>query len=104
MTKKISEWKNNEFVTYEEYVMFGISGETRERNLERSNKLGIPEECRCPLCMKPLKEGSYRILIVPNNTSATCYYNNSSIIGERVKIGNGCFRNIMKAYKYKYNK
>ena len=104
MAKKLAYWDENQFVTYEEYSAYGISGEIRERNLMHSDKLGISEECRCPLCMKQLKEGSYKILIVPNNTNTTQYYFNPTVKGIPVKIGNGCFKNIMKAYKAKYNK
>lgn len=104
MTRKNSYWNENEFVTYEEYASYGISGEARERNLERSMKLGISNKCMCPLCMKPIKEGSYKILIVPSDTSSTHYYYNPAVVGTPVKIGKGCFQNIMKAYKNKYNK
>lgn len=104
MANKNKFWGSNEFVTYEEYAMFGISGDAYMRNLERSDRLGIPDDCRCPLCAKPLKEGSYKIMITresPNNGVAEYYYNPDAP-GVPTKVGNGCFRNLMKAYNIKY--
>ena len=105
MAKKNSYWNENEFVSYEEYAQYGISGNQYEKNWETSHKHGIDSNDMCPLCAKALKEGSYRTMIVkeaPNKV--TCYYFNPSVEGTPVKVGNGCFRNLMKAYKAKYNK
>ena len=98
-------WNENEFVTYEEYADFGISGEARERNLQRSMFKKLEFDQLCPFCFKPLKEGSYKTLtmvIMPNG--CTAYYFNPNVKGEQIKVGNGCFKHIMEAYKYKYGK
>ena len=100
---KNTEWREDEFVTYDEYAYYGISGDTRDRNLERSEKKGYKYEDLCPFCMKPLKEGSYRILTYVSTNVGT-FYNNANVAGEPVKVGNGCFKHIMQAYKEKYNK
>ena len=97
-------WKENEFVSYEEYAEFGISGEARERNLERADRKQIGFECLCPLCFKELKEGSYKVLIANTDNSCTHYYFNPNAKGTPVKIGKGCFKHIMQAYKEKYGK
>ena len=104
MAKKINFWNENEFVTYEEYASFGISGEMRERNLERSMLKKIDFDELCPFCFKPLKEGSYRVLTVKNNGTTDYYYNPNVKGGEQVRIGNGCFKHVMEAYRKKYGK
>jgi hypothetical protein len=105
MAKKINFWNESEFVNYEEYASFGISGDAYCKNLERSIAKGVAENDRCPLCAKELKEGSYKTLttlIAPNGT--TNYYFNPNVKGEQTKVGNGCFKHIMEAYREKYGK
>lgn len=106
MTNKNKFWGSNEFVTFEEYANYGISGDSYMRNLERSEKLGVPDECRCPLCAKPLKERSYRIMITRESSvnGVTEYYYNPDVEGTPMKVGNGCYRNLLKAYNDKYIK
>ena len=102
---KNSFWSESEFVTYEEYAYYGISGETYCKNLNRSMSKGVAQSDMCPLCAKPLKEGSYKTLttlIAPNGT--TNYYFNPNVKGEQTKVGNGCFKHIMEAYRAKYGK
>ena len=102
---KKQEWSENEFVNYEEYAEFGISGDMYCKNLDKSIKKGVPNECMCPLCAKELKEGSYRLMIIktaPNGT--TNYFFNPNVQGQTIKVGNGCYKNLMKAYKEKYKK
>lgn len=94
-------WNENEFVTYDEYAYFGISGEQRDRNMFRSDKLGIPEEDRCPFCYKPLKEGSYKTLYYKDINGDT-YFMHPVSGGEPIKVGNGCFKHLNQAYKKKY--
>lgn len=103
---KTKFWNENEFVNYEEYASFGISGEMRERNLNRSMGKGMGFGELCPFCFKPLKEGSYKVLIgkVRENGTIDYYYNPNVKGGEEVRVGNGCFRHIMEAYKAKYGK
>lgn len=103
MAKKINYWNENEFVTYEEYADFGISGETYCKNLDRSIAKGVAQSDMCPLCAKALKEGSYKTLttiIAPNGVTA--YYFNPNAQGEQIKVGNGCFKHLMEAYRKKY--
>jgi len=97
-------WNEDEFVSYDEYATYGISGAARERNLERADRKGIGFECLCPFCFKELKEGSYKTLI--DNTEGSCsrYYFNPNAKGTPIKIGNGCFKHLMEAYRAKYNK
>ena len=106
MAKKISFWNEDQFVSYEEYASFGISGDTYCKNYDRSEAQGVAEEDMCPLCAKALKEGSYKTLttlVAPNGV--TKYYFNPNVKGgEQVKVGNGCFKHLMEAYKKKYNK
>jgi hypothetical protein len=97
-------WNVDEFVSYEEYAEFGISGEVRDRNLERADKKSIPFGQLCPLCFKELKEGSYKTLIVNTEGSCSRYYYNPNAKGTPIKIGRGCFKHIMEAYRAKYNK
>lgn len=103
MGRTANKWKSTEYVTYEEYAMFGISAAAYDRNFDRSEKLGISEDCRCPLCAKPLKEGSYKTLMtIMQPNGVVRYYNNDEVEGTPIKVGNGCFRNLMKAYNKKY--
>ena len=104
MAKKINFWNENEFVTYEEYASFGISGEVRERNLERAMLKKIDFDELCPFCFKPLKEGSYRVLTAKDSGATVYYYNPNVKGGEQVRIGNGCFKHVMEAYRKKYGK
>lgn len=105
MAKKTNFWNETEFVNYEEYASFGISGDAYCKNLERSIAKGVAQSDMCPLCAKALKEGSYKTLttlIAPNGT--TNYYFNPNAQGEQIKVGNGCFKHIMEAYRKKYGK
>lgn len=105
MANKINFWNENEFVSYEEYASFGISGEMRERNLERSMLKKLNFDQLCPFCFKPLKDGSYKTLITTIGANgATDYYFNPSVKGEQTKVGNGCFKRLIQAYKSKYKK
>ena len=97
-------WNEDEFVSYEEYATYGISGEARERNLERAHRKGIGFETLCPFCFKELKEGSYKTLIVNTEGSCSRYYFNPNAKGTPVKIGNGCFKHVTEAYRAKYKK
>ena len=100
------EWGPDEFVDYDEYANYGVSGDYYLKNSDRADKLGVPEEDRCPLCSKPLKDGSYKTLrtLTDPASQQTRYYFNQNAPGEPMKVGNGCFRNLTKAYKAKYGK
>jgi hypothetical protein len=98
-------WSETEFVNFEEYADFGMSGKQYDRNYMRSMAQGVAVEDMCPLCAKALKDGSYKILTTttaPNGT--TNYYYNPNVVGEKIKVGNGCFRRLMQAYRKKYEK
>ena len=105
MAKKNNFWNEIEFVNYEEYASFGISGEMRERNLERSMLKKLDFDQLCPFCFKPLKEGSYKTLTITTSANGTTdYYYNPYVKGEQIKVGNGCFKHVMEAYREKYGK
>ena len=102
MRKQIM-WENDEFVCYDEYAPYGVTGEQYDKNWERSEKLGVCNDDMCPLCAKPLKEGSYRTLFCTNESN-TRYYMSPADGRESIKVGNGCFKRLMEAYKEKYHK
>lgn len=102
MTKKF--WNTDEFVTYDEYATYGISGEQRDRNMMKSDKLGVPESDRCPLCFKPLKDGSYKTLYYKDVNSCDTYFMHPVDGSEPIKVGNGCFKHLNEAYKEKYQR
>ncbi len=98
-------WGVEEFVNYEEYAYYGISGKAFERNMIASQKKGLTIDQTCPFCCKELKEGSYvvmKVVVAPNGVNQ--YYFNPNAVGKEIKVGLGCFRNLMKAYKDKYGK
>lgn len=98
-------WGVEEFVSYEEYAYYGISGEALERNMNVAEQKGLTDEQTCPFCSKELKEGSYvvmKVVVAPNGVSR--YYFNPNAVGKEIKVGLGCFRNLKKAYKDKYEK
>lgn len=104
MAKKINFWNENQFVSYEEYANFGISGEMRERNLKSSMLKKLDFDQLCPLCFKPLKDGSYKTLTIVEVNGTTNYYFNPNVKGKQIKVGNGCFKRLIQAHRYKYEK
>ena len=103
--RKSKEWQDDEFVDYEEYAAYGVPSDQWERNYNRSIKLGIPQEQRCPFCEKPLKDGSYKTMYHrdgPNGVKQ--YYRSSALGGTPINVGNGCFKRLQQAYDDKYNK
>lgn len=103
MAKKILFWGETEYVSYEEYAVYGIGGDARERNLTHSINKGLDFEQMCPFCMRELKDGSYvEMWAVEPTSGCTRYYFHPNAKGEKIKIGKGCFKHIMEAYKKKY--
>ena len=101
-------WGIDEYVDYDEYADFGISGEMRERNIQRALRKGLSlsDEKLCPFCFKELKDDSYvEMWCVDVLEYSTRYYftkNQPHPLAHKIKVGKGCFRNLQKAYKLKY--
>jgi len=105
MARKLcTEWGVDEYVDYEEYAVYGVSGKEYERNSNHCDKLNIPYSQRCPLCGKRLRGNFKTLKAVTAANGVIRYYNNSNINGENIAVGNGCFKRLIQAYKSKYKK
>ena len=104
--KKTKYWEPDEFITYDDAASYLCTGDARYKNMERYDRLGVPEDERCPFCSKQLKQGSYKTLTYndPDNNGNTHYYFHPEAPGKPMKIGNGCFKRLSDAYKGKYGK
>lgn len=101
MAKK--EWREDDYVSYEEYVPYGVTGEQYDRNSMRSEKLGLSEDETCPLCAKRLKEGSYRTLYCDTMSNGVeRYFKHPGPDRTPVKVGTGCVRRLDEAHAEKY--
>ncbi len=102
---KAQQWQQDEFVDYDEYAYFGVGFDYRERNWNHCMKNNIPESEICPLCSRQLKEGSYRMVgVTTDRNYCTRYYLNPPEGMERIKVGEGCIKRLVQAYKKKYGK
>ena len=98
------------YVNWEEVVPYWNYGmEFVEKNERKSDKMGIPRDCRCELCQKPLSKG-YKTLYykVPSESeiddrgSSSRYYLNQVPGSIPVKIGNTCFKAFANAFQDTY--
>ena len=105
---KIDKWLPDDNVTYDEYSgTYGISGDMRERNLQKSLRNNVPFEKMCPLCHKEMKDGGkYRQLYTKtiDGGSSTAYYAHPGDGRKPLNVGNGCIKNLEKTHKDKYNR
>ena len=100
---KIETWGPNEFVTWDDVQRYcNHSYETVERNSNRCDKLGIPEDQRCVFCQKPLKDG-YKTLYVSNDYNDIGYHSQpDEKHNTPVKVGKTSAKAFEKAHKDKY--
>ena len=100
---RIETWPEDEFVTWDEYQYYcGHDGDWVDRNRERSDRLGVPNDQRCRFCEKPIKDG-YKTLYMSDDWNDTGYYaqpNETHNIP--VKIGKTCAKAFEKAHQNKY--
>ena len=98
------------YVNWEEVAYYWNYGmEFVEKNMRKSDKMGVPLDCRCELCQKPLTKG-YKTLYykVPSENeiddrgSSSRYYLNQIPGSVPVKIGNTCFKSFAKAFQDVY--
>lgn len=107
---KESEYDGEKFVNWDEVKPYWNYGfDFVDKNWERSNRLGIPDDCRCELCQKALKDG-YKTLYfrIPSEEeyndggSSSRYYLNPVPGSKPIKIGKTCYKSFVKAFKNKY--
>lgn len=97
-----TDWRENEFVTWDEYQYFCNHGyDWVEKNEKRCDKLGVPKENRCDSCQRELK-GKYHILYVKGGPSGSEFYVHQVPNSEPVKIGNSCIKAFKEAHLRKY--
>ena len=106
---KVENWGPDDFVTWEEIQYCSNHGaEFTERNRERADMLGIPEDERCAFCEKPLKRGKYKIVYAadvndPDYREAPYgYFANPHPHMKPFKVGSECVKALESAHKLKY--
>lgn len=99
------------YVNWEEVAYYWNYGmDFVEKNMRKSDKMGVPLDCRCELCQKPLSK-NYKTLYykvpfeneIDDRGSSGRYYLNQVHGSTPVKIGNTCFKAFIKAFQDIYN-
>ena len=100
---KIETWAPDEFVTWDEYQDYcNHSNDWLLQNMERCDKLGIPQDERCDFCQKPLK-GPHKILYGCDDHNDVKYYAHpNKNHNDLARVGKTCAKAFEKAHKDKY--
>lgn len=112
--KIFKNWGPDDFVSWDEVQYFVChSHEFVDRNIEKCNKEGVPEDCRCSICQKELKHG-YKTLYWKAPTqeeidadgrgSSSRWYAVPAKDREPAKVGNTCMKAFTQAHKKIYGR
>lgn len=106
----LKEGEEEMFVNWDDVTYYWNYGsDFVEKNREKSDKMGIPYDCRCDLCQKALKDG-YKTVYwrepseeeSNDGGSSTRFYLKNVPGTKPSKIGNTCYKSFVKAFKDKY--
>jgi len=110
MVLKENENEPEKFVNWDDITYYWNYGsDFVEKNREKSDRMGVPYDCRCDLCQKALKDG-YKTVYwrepseeeSNDGGSSTRFYLKNVPGTKPSKIGKTCYKAVAKAFKDKY--
>lgn len=110
----LRNWGPNDFVRWDEAAYYWCHDyRFVDRNREKCDREGVPEDCRCSICQKEIKKG-YKTLYWKSPTeeeymadgrdSSSRWYAVPGEDREPTKVCNTCFKSFIQAHKKIYGK
>jgi hypothetical protein len=99
---KVEDWDDDDFITWDDYAYYcNHSADWVDKNSEKSDRLGIPDDERCYFCQKPVKK--YKTLYAKPGEYP--YYGKPGQgRTDTFKVGPTCAKAVEKAHNDKYGK